>query len=89
MGYDFSYRINGEKEDYTLNDTSRHNHFLRDIVTEHTRFTYKTLYEEISNVLEKLRVADENRDQIAEALRVLISVYSEMGEDDFVLMDYC
>ena len=89
MGCDFSYRINGEKEDYTLNDTSRHNHFLSDIVTDDTRFTYNELYEEINNVLEKLRVADEDRSDIAEALRVLISVYSEMGEDDFVLMDYC
>lgn len=89
MGCDFCYRINGQKEDYTLNDVSRRNHFLRDIVTEDTRFTYDELYEEISNVLEKLKVADENREQIAEALRVFISVYSEMEKDDFVLMDYC
>jgi hypothetical protein len=91
MGCDFSYRINGEKEYCTLYNLniSRHNHFLSDIVLEDTRFTYDELYEEISNILDKLRVADEDRSDIAEALRVLISVYSEMGEDDFVLMDYC
>lgn len=91
MGCDFSYRINGEKKDWTLYqlNISRHNHFLRDIVIEDTRFTYDELYEEISNVLDKLRVADQDRDQIAEALHVLISVYAEMSENDFVLMDYC
>jgi hypothetical protein len=91
MGCDFSYRINGEKEDYTLYNlnVSRHNHFLSDIVLEDTRFTYDELYQEISNVLEKLKVADEDREQIAEALRVFISVYAEMEKDDFVLMDYC
>lgn len=89
MGYDFCYRFNEDEEEYTLNNISRHNHFLADIIREDTRFSYNELYEEITNVLEKLRDAINDRDQIAEALRVLITVYSEMSNDDTISMDYC
>jgi hypothetical protein len=33
-------------------------------VNDDTRFTYNELYEEINNVLDKLRVADEDRSDI-------------------------
>lgn len=90
MGYDFYYSINDEKRSVLDNvRVSRHNHFLHDIIYEDTRFTYDELYAKIVYILEKLRIADDDRDEIAETLRVLISVYSEMEENDFVLMDYC
>lgn len=56
---------------------------------EERKFTYNELHEEITNILEKLRVAKEDRDQIGEAVCILISVYSEMEEEDFVSIDYC
>jgi hypothetical protein len=89
MGYDFAYRINGSKHDCSLVHISRHNHFLHDTIIEERKFTYNELHEEITNILEKLRVAKEDRDQIGEAVCVLISVYSEMEEEDFVSIDYC
>ncbi len=90
MGRDFSYRMNNDKDDYSLNDVSRHNYFLGDLVIEDTRFSYDEVFEEITLMLQKFKVGDAvDKNQIAEALRIFITIYSEMDPDDIVFMTYC
>jgi len=93
MGYDFSYQIYGQEPCIGELDfqVSRRNHYLREIVSEKTKFTYQELYEQIINMLKQhYDYRDyQNVTDIGEALRVLVCVFTKLNKEDSVVIDYC
>ena len=87
MGCDFTYSINYGSED-KIYDVSRHNCYLGQIITEDT-VLYNELYDILTKILSDLKVnCHFDKREIAEALKVLSLVFSEMNEGDKVIMDY-
>ena len=89
MGYDFDYKI-GDYTGEKLDDVSRHNHYLNKLVyCDERQFTFHELYEVISESLLEMKLSNEPRENIIEAISVLLKVLGEMEQNDTVLISYC
>ena len=89
MGYDFDYKI-GDDSIEKLYDVSRHNHYLNELVYgDERQFTFNELYEVISKCLLEMKLSNNERQNIAEAIGVLTNVLGEMDHNDIVVISYC